>query len=268
MIRKFQPSPRRRWLLTFLLALAPACRREAPIRITPEIQAALEEERAELLGRGLTDAERSRLREDWLDQEILVREAYRLGLDKGDGVVRRRLLEKMRSLLAEETVEPSREVLLAYYNEHEALYVAPELVSLDHVLLGEKERGSRDAASLLETLKKGADHRKLGQRFWLGASLVRLSSAELGRVLGDDFAKAVFALPDGEWSGPLESIRGLHLVRVTARRPRVLRPFEEVLVQVREDWQAAEERDVLERKIAEMAAFHRVEGRAARTPGR
>ena len=267
-------GPRYVLFVAWLLLSLPTCRREDPIRITPEIQVALEEERALLLGRSLTEPERTALRDEWFDQEILVREAYRLGLDRNDGVVRQRLLQKMRALLAEKVEEPSPEDLATYYRSHVDRYRSPELVSFDHVLLakpapgadGAKDRPSAEA--LLGSLQAGADFRKLGQRFWLGSSLTALSEADLGRVLGDDFAKAVFRLPEGQWSGPLESIRGRHLVRVTGRRATALRPFEEAAGQVREDYLESREREVLAGKIADIARRYRVEGRGQRDPTR
>jgi hypothetical protein len=134
-------------------------------------------------------------------------------------------------------------------------------VSLDHVMVSRTEGGGAgQAAALLAALRGGAEFRTLGQRFWLGPSLALLSEAELGRVLGDAFAREVFALPGNDWSGPLESIRGLHLVRVTSRRPPLQRPFEEVSGQVREDWLEVLELESLRRKVTEISRRYRIEG--------
>ena len=100
----------------------------------------------------------------------------------------------------------------------------------------------------------------MGQRFWLGPTLTGVSEAELGRVLGDAFARAVFRLPVGEWSGPIESIRGRHYVQLTARRPPVVRLFEDVPGEVREDFYEAREREMLKRKVADIAKRYRILG--------
>ena len=236
------------------------CRRDEPIRATPEILAALEEDRTELLGRALTQEERATLREEWIDQEILVREAYRLGLDKNDGVVRHRLLEKMRVLLAMKPKAPSRDELRAYYDAHRERYRSPELISFDHVMFAKvAESTSREAGAPLLALKRGADFRKMGQPFWLGPTLAGLSEAELGRVLGDAFARDVSRLPLGEWSGPLPSIRGVHYVRLTEKRPPVVRAFEEVEGRVREDFLEGVERAALKKEIAGIAGRYEVD---------
>ena len=73
------------------------------------------------------------------------------------------------------------------------------------------------------------------------------------------FAEAVFALEPGAFSGPHESIRGLHLVRVTRREPSAQAPYEEVANAVREDWHEANERDALARQIADLKKGYRIQ---------
>lgn len=234
-------------------------RQGATIVATPEIRAALEEERAELLGRALTEDERDRLAEDWVDQEILVREAYRRGLDRDDPVVRHRLVEKMRALLREKPREPTPAELLAYYKDHPERYRSPPRVSLEHVFFFKTGAAAHELESRLRELRRGTDFRKMGDRFWLGPALQGVTQAELERVLGDAFAKAVFALEPGDFSGPLESTRGLHLVRVTERQPSEQAPMEAVANAVLEDWHAANERDTLTRQVAELKKGYRIE---------
>jgi len=238
-------------------------RRDA-IVATPEVVADLEEERRELLGRAITDAERERLLEDWVDQEVLVREAYRRGLDRGDGVIRHRLVEMMRALLAEKPREPSRKELLAFHREHEDRYRSPARVSFEHVFVGKSDEAARARLeAILPQLRGGADFRRMGERFWLGPTLEAVTPAELGRVLGDEFAKAVFALDPESWTGPVVSIRGLHLVRVTARRPVEAAPFEAVSGAVREDWYEMRERETLRLRIDELKKRYRIEAAPA-----
>jgi hypothetical protein len=246
--------------LVALLALQfQRSQKASAIVATPEIQAALEEERADLLGRALTEAERQSVAEQWVDQEVLVREAHRRGLDRDDPVIRHRLVEKMRLLLREKPREPSPAGLLAYYKDHPERYRSPARVSLEHVFFFKGGAALGDLEVRLSELRRGADFRKMGDRFWLGPLLQGVTEAELGRVLGDAFAKAVFALEPGGFSGPHESIRGLHLVRVTERRPSAQAPYEEVASAVREDWHEANERDALARQIADLKKAYRIQ---------
>ncbi len=45
---------------------------------------------------------------------------------------------------------------------------------------------------------------------------VTVPQAEVVRAFGTDFAKAIFQLSKGEWSNPIGSAFGLHLVRIEA----------------------------------------------------
>jgi len=45
---------------------------------------------------------------------------------------------------------------------------------------------------------------------------------EVSRFFGEDFAREVATIEPGQWTGPIESPYGLHLVLVTARVPSSL----------------------------------------------
>ena len=249
-----------------LTLATPGCRRaEETITAASETLEALREERAELLGRPLTPDEEARLAEDWIDQEVLVREAYRLGLDRGDGVVRHRLVEKMRALLREKLEEPGPAELEAYCRSHEQRYRSAERRDVDQVFF-DRETPRSELEARLAALRGGADFRKMGQRFWLGQTLRGTTKAELGRILGGPFASAVFELPPGGWTGPLESARGLHLLRVSAQHPSELAPYADVSGRVREDWYEEQERASLRRQLVEIKKRYRIETRPEARP--
>jgi peptidyl-prolyl cis-trans isomerase C len=57
------------------------------------------------------------------------------------------------------------------------------------------------------------------------------------RIFGSSgFVDGVFAQRPGEWSEPLRSGFGWHLVKVTAAEPARVQPFEQVLPDVRAAW--------------------------------
>ncbi|MEI8359969.1 MAG: peptidyl-prolyl cis-trans isomerase, partial [Deltaproteobacteria bacterium] len=95
-----------------------------------------------------TAQEESALLRRWVDEEILVREAQALGLDRGDVVVRRRLLQKME-FLAEESrplPEPDEATLRAHLESHpERWQVAPG-VRFTHVFVGRERHGDATLA--------------------------------------------------------------------------------------------------------------------------
>lgn len=112
--------------------------------------------RADRLGRELTPQEREETIRDHLDQEILVREAYRRELHMRDSGVRARLLRRMRLAVSEGIPEPSRSQLRAYYSTNSARYQQPESITLAHVFWasGSEDLPSRPEAPL-EELRAG-----------------------------------------------------------------------------------------------------------------
>ena len=75
--------------------------------------------------------------------------------------------------------------------------------------------------------------------------LPSLSQRELAARLGDSFAREVFALPVGRWSGPISSVYGAHLVRLVERVPARAPAATEIRGALRSHWLAdREERSV------------------------
>ncbi len=74
------------------------------------------------------------------------------------------------------------------------------------------------ALSILEELRTNpnADPEQMGDPFMYPATHRDLRERELLGVFGEDFTAQVVELPAGEWSGPITSAFGLHLVRLDA----------------------------------------------------
>jgi hypothetical protein len=172
-----------------------------------------------------TDAELKALVDDYIKEEIATREALTLGLDRDDTVVRRRLRQKLE-FLAEDTIEqaaPTDAQLQAWLDEHRATYQAEPRLALRQVYLSTQRRGPTtrsDAERLLERLRGSeppAAFDRLGDASLLPGSVPLGPVSEVSRIFGGDFARAIEALPAGQWSGPVTSPYGLHLVLVTER---------------------------------------------------
>jgi peptidyl-prolyl cis-trans isomerase C len=188
------------------------------------------------------DAERA-LIERYVDDEVLYREALSLGLDRGDVIIRRRLIQSMEFLLEDtgSVEEPSLAELEAHLRLYRERYESPERFVLAHVFVDPGRRGGgteRDALELRRRLLAGTDPELLGDPFIHGTRLGPRSEREIAALLGVDFAARVAALPAGEWSEPLASAFGLHLVRLEERLPARLPALDEVRDRVRRDWRA------------------------------
>ncbi len=214
------------------------------------------------LGRAPTRAELRGEVDGFVREEILYREALALGLDRGDVIVRRRLVQKMESLAEDlaAPAPPTEAALAAYLRAHAARYADPGRVSFRHVFLDRGRRGARldaDARAALDALRGGAD--VAGDPFALGDAFADEGADRVARAFGEDFARALEATPaDAVWCGPLASRHGAHLVRVSARTPGALPPVDRVRERVAADL-AAEQRAAAAREAwRAVAAGYRV----------
>lgn len=197
-----------------------------------------------------------------VDEEVLAEEAKRLGLDRDDMIIRRRLAQKM-AFASEDTVEipePSEAELAAYYQANQARYAAPERVALRHVFFSNDRTEVSPpvaASDALRALKAGG--RVTGDPSMLPQSYADVTIETLERDYGEPFAKAVAAAPVGQWTGPVESAYGLHLVRVESRQGRKVPPLAEVRDEVRVAWIDDRRAVALREQLAELRRGYRIE---------
>ncbi len=231
------------------------------IRIESETLRALEKQQEELLGRPLTDEERNRAHEGFIDDEVLLREALRRGLQWSDFRVRQRLTRIMRASMTETVPDPSVAQLQAYFRENIDRYTTPESVTLEHVVFPWGEDVTEDELEeVLAKLRSGASPEGFGRSLMVvGRRMPRQTRGDLVRALGAGFADGVEPLPTGEWRGPIESTRGVHLVRVVERHPPEVATFERMEQYLRQEWLMKRTRELQQERIDEIRARYRIE---------
>lgn len=191
--------------------------------------------------------------ESYVREEVMYREAVALGLDRDDAIVRRRLQQKVEfiSEQAAALVRPTDEELAAYLAANPDAYRIEPRVTFEQVFLDAgRRRGTleADAKRLLATLNRpgGASAADgLGDRLALLEPRYEAASrAEVVRLFGAAFADALLRQPVGEWSGPVASGYGAHLVRVAALEPGAAPPLDRVRPLVERDWTNARRREI------------------------
>ena len=112
-------------------------------------------------------------------------------------------------------------------------FQAPEQVQVRHILIAGTDGGARaQAEKVLEELKAGANFAQLAKErsadTGSGAKGGDLGLFARGRMV-PEFDEAAFALKQpGDLSGIVETKFGFHILKLDARRPAGLRPYEEV----------------------------------------
>jgi peptidyl-prolyl cis-trans isomerase C len=233
------------------------------IVVPADALAGMREEFRRRTGRMPSATDEQAMLEKWVDDEVLVREALAMGLDRGDTIVRRRLVQKMEYLLENtETVPaPTDAELETFVQAHAARYASAARISFAHVFISAQRAGAAatvEATALKRKLDEGVDPAPLGDPFLRGRELRLHSQAELAAIFGPAFAAEVMQLDEGSWSAPIRSTFGVHLVRVSEKRPGTEPPLGAVRAQADRDWRDARRR-MLDRDARErLRARYRV----------
>ena len=212
-----------------------------------------------------TKKELERLLNDFVREELLYREALALGLDENDTIVRRRMAQKMAFLSKGINVKQAEsDTLKAWYQERKEMYTLPPLVSFSHVFFSKEKRGNQvesDAANAQAEL--GEKQPDSLESFPGDRSMIRnhwdwMSQLELTPLFGDSFAKSVMDLKPGEWSSPMESKLGFHLVYVTSKSEKRIPDFDEVETRIQLDWMQEQARLASDKMLGELIEKYNV----------
>ncbi len=197
-----------------------------------------------------TSEELAGLVDDAVREEVLYREALRLGLDRDDTIVRRRLAQKMTFMLEDGMMAdaPDDTEIAAYHSAHADRYREPRRTTFAHIYLSDDRRpdAQSDAIQLLGELSAagGDAWRRLGDPFMLLREYANRTDQEIGELFGSQFAEALGDADQGVWSGPLRSAYGLHLVRVVTRSESRALALDEVRDRVVQDLATDRRRDL------------------------
>lgn len=204
-------------------------------------------------------AEVDRLIEAYVREEVLVREARKLGLDRNDSIIRERLAQKMTFVLEPPAAEqePADAELAAFLERNREAYRKPPEVAFQQVYLsGDGDAHAARAAKTLQALRAGADPATLGDPILLPPETDLVSIADVRRRFGPDFARALLRLPIGEWSGPVPSPYGSHLVRLSDRTSPEDPPLAAIREDVARDFDAERRRALLNARVEDLRAAY------------
>jgi hypothetical protein len=236
------------------------------IEVSPGRIAQLEQIFAKTWQRPPSRRELQGLVEGFIKEEIFYREGRKLGLDRDDTILRRRLQQKMEFLMEPSAaeLEPTEEELRRYFKEHIERYRSPSRIAFRQIFLDPRKRNDieDDARALLQTVNANPDSvntGELGDTTLLPTEVGLVPMDRIAGTFGEDFAAAFPEASPGKWFGPIQSVYGLHLVMVDDR----INPEEPELDRVRQavlrDWQGAKRDETSQANYREMMQRYEID---------
>ena len=187
-----------------------------------------------------TDSELKNLVDEFIVEEIYYRRALKMGLDKNDTVIRRRLRQKMEFIAVneEKVPAPTDEELLEYISNKPEKFSSDAVYSFEQFYIRTDNPAQVSIEEQIQSLKEKL---QAGEHVSVGASLFprifeAITAFNIDRTFGQGFADSMDSLPLNTWSGPLRSGYGLHLIKLTERRPGQILPLHEVRSEAEREW--------------------------------
>ena len=190
----------------------------------------------EQVGREPSKDEISKIINQLVEEEILYREALKLGLDKNDIIIKRRLAQKLGFLRQEiNTKEPSQKDLQDYFLKHKSDYFQDVKYTFTHLYFSKDQQGLKRAQDALSKLMQ-TDEEIRSDPFMDKKNFSLKTDKEIERIFGKGFSKNLHNMNLNEWSGPFRSVYGSHLILLLGKTQPQEASFEEVFSQVLSDF--------------------------------
>tara|TARA_B100000614_G_scaffold184644_1_gene165190 strand:- start:197 stop:985 length:789 start_codon:yes stop_codon:yes gene_type:complete len=167
-----------------------------------------------------------------IEEEILYREALKLGLDQDDIIIKRRLVQKIMLIKKSSMPEPSESELINFYNDNLDNYTSADGYSFEHLFFKKGPEAFNQANNAaLEGYKSNA-----GDPFYAGDQFSNHTLSQVKDIFGNGFASALSSQKEGLWSDPITSAFGIHLVYISSTNPSRLKTFKEAKDLVKQDF--------------------------------
>ena len=186
------------------------------------------------VGRDPTDDEVYRIINSLIEEEILYREALKLGLDSEDKIIKRRLAQKITFLKQETFADKlSKEELNNFFNANRENYYIDATYSFSHYFFSFENDSNKRANDAY--LKVNSSEKINSDPFFLGKNFANENLKNIGRNFGKNFTNLIQETKLNQWSSPIESAYGHHLIYISDYKEGYYPIIDEVLNQVKVD---------------------------------
>jgi parvulin-like peptidyl-prolyl isomerase len=208
---------------------------------------------------GSDDVLRMKLGEDGFTEESYRRHVARM-------IAAKRYLDRIRA----DASDVSDGELELFYEDNEARLTLPEQVRVRHILLTWKPLGTQDdRAALHEQMQPILERARAGEDFEALATQYSEDYATKGNggdtglfprgTMVPAFEQVAFSLSLGEVSDPVETVFGVHILRLEERQAPRLLPLEEIRDELREYVREEKMEAAVQAKIDQLRAAADIE---------
>lgn len=229
------------------------------------------ERRLEMVGRAesgkkFKEAELQRVLEELIDEELLLQEAKRQGLDKDADIQervkayeKRLIIEKLEEELSQEAANVNEETLSSYYESHRDQFDIPPMLKLRQIVVVDKVT----ADNLYKKLTKDdGSFAEMARRY-----SVDTATNGRGGVIGvyrkgtkqKAFEDAAYGIKEPMQFAPVfQTGEGYHVLQLLERREGVSRSFEQVKTLIRRRMAVEKEKALLEDLLTKLKEKSRI----------
>ena len=176
--------------------------------------------------------------------KVMYTEALKMGLDKNDLIIRRRLAQKMEFVSSDmaELVEPTDKELLGYLQKHATQFMDSEKISFLQIYIEpNKHQGSleKDLEKILKLLHASDENSTLDKyvdAFIFPIQNSNLSKQEVAQDYGKAFTQTLFSLETNRWHKGIKSAYGLHFIYIQKRVEGELLELEKIRTILYNEW--------------------------------
>jgi len=197
-----------------------------------------------------------------VEEQVLMREARRLGLEDDDTIIRRRLAQKMRFMINEDKPPtlPSDAKLKSWFEDNKDRFTRLEQRAFTHVYFspGQHDDVEKSAQSALKIINDN-NWKQIGDPFIESNHVQDTDRTGLTRRYGNNFSNKLFALPvSNDWQGPISSAFGVHLVRIDNHSRQESPGFDDARPEIEKLWQEQALRDANEQRLVDLLEKYKV----------
>jgi len=193
-----------------------------------------------------------------------------LSLEFSDPLIRQYMINAMREILITEALSERKRTQQAiisdtaiadYYQQHRIDFLRPDRYQLNHIYVGGLNSDSLEhAQNLFQRVQQQPDATaNLGDAFAEGSQLPMLSAKQLLRKLGGDIANMSPSLQPQQWSQPIASSYGYHLLYLVQKQSGTQLALQQVAKKIQQTLQYQLRDQLLAEQVNQLKNHYQIE---------